>query len=66
MFAQPNAVRAEGIGQDDLAACLHIGAGDFADAVGMGQVPSIREVPQRETARLQFGPPRAVGDHQPV
>src|SRR5438093_5754202 len=56
-------LRAEGVGQNDLAAGLDVSARDLGHALGVRQIPQIRKSTNGQSAGLQFRTPSAVGDY---
>ena len=62
MTGQRETIGAERVGQDDLAARLHVSARDFFHAVRVRQVPMVRAFTGFQTARLEFRSPGAVGE----
>jgi hypothetical protein len=54
------AIGAERIGEDHLAARLHVSARDRFHAIRVRQVPMVRAFARFQTARLKFRPPRAI------
>ena len=65
MPAENEAIRAEGVGQNHLAAGLDVGPGDFLDLFRLDQVPGIGTRSHGHSAELQLGAPGAVGNHGP-
>ena len=56
------AIGAERVGQNDLAARLHVSARHFFHAVRVRQVPMVGAFAGFQAARLEFRPPSAVGE----
>ena len=63
MTSQLVAVRAEGIGQDQLRARLDVLAMHFSHRSGIGQVEFIKALVETDAAAVQHRPHGAVGQH---
>ena len=59
--AHPQAVAAERVGQQDPRPGIEIAAVDAPDDVGLGQVPELRRIAEREPRGEQHRPHRTVG-----
>jgi hypothetical protein len=61
---QRDAVRAEGIAENDAAARFDIGARDLLDLRRPREVPLVGAFAGRQPARLKLGAPGAIGQHR--